>query len=379
MNRKRIVASIVAVAFAAAAAPVFADATRLESRKLRHQQKVNQVRAERSARHTGPAGARTPGGKGTGSIHQFALTDASGLIWDFFDNIAPGSSISWTDYTTSGTTLQTSYTVSTTTNFYVSAALESGMYSTGATTSLTDMVDSYGGAIINGTLFNFNGFAIADAGCGGRQYVYPTQDIGGIDVTRKVYVPAADTFGRWLTILTNTTGGTLNVNYATQNNVGSDGNTAIGQTSDGDTTPEISDLWVATGGDVDDPRICHLMQDGVSPVTVSSLNFLATDDDTNWTYDFTLAAGETRIIMHVSSGQPTIAAAEAKCAELAALPPSIFQCMSQVESAQLANFSSTGPAPSIVEVPTLNSWGLGVLAVLLMAGGAVMLARRRTA
>ena len=231
----------------------------------------------------------------------------------------------------------------------------------------------------SGTLFNFNGFATADAGCGGRQYVYPTQDIGGIDVTRKVYVPAADTFGRWLTILTNTTGGTLNVNYATQNNVGSDANTAIGQTSDGDTTPEISDLWVATGGDVDDPRICHLMQDGVSPVTVSSLNFLATDDDTNWTYDFTLAAGETRIIMHVSSGQPTIAAAEAKCAELAALPPSIFQCMSQVESAQLANFTSTGPAPSIIEVPTLDSWGLGVLAVLLMAGGAVMLARRRTA
>ena len=374
MIRKRIALTVLALAVAAA--PVFADASRVESRKLRHQQKAHQLRGERGAQHATHAGGRAPAG--TGSIHQFGLTDASGLIWDFFDNIAVGTEISWTDITTSGTST-TSDSVSTNTTYFISAALESGMYSTGATTSLNDMVDSYGGAIINGTLFNFNGLATADAGCGSRQYVYPTQSIGGIDVTRKVYVPAADTFGRWLTILTNTTGGTLNVNYATLNDVGSDGDTSIGQTSDGDTTPEISDLWVATDGDVDDPRICHLMQDGVSPVTVSSLNFLATDDNTDWTYDFTLAAGQTRIIMHVASGQPTLAAAEAKCAELAALPASLFQCMSQAETAQLANFTLGEPQPSIIEVPTLDGWGLGVLAVLLMAGGAVLLARRRTA
>ncbi len=376
MIRKRIALTVLTLAVAAA--PAFADASRVESRKLRHQQKAQQMRAQHGARRALHGGARTPGGVGTGSIHQFALTDASGLIWDFFDNIAVGTSISWTDVTTSGTTLNTDSTVNATTDFYISAALESGMYSTGATTSLNDMVDSYGGAIINGTQFNFNGLATADAGCGGRQYVYPTQNIGGINVTRKVYVPAADEFGRWLTILTNTTGGTLNVNYATQNNMGADSSTTIDQTSDGDTTPEVTDLWVATNGDSFDPRVCHLMQDGVSPVTLSSLNFVDGSDQTNWTYDFTLAAGQTRIIMHVASGQPTIAAAEAKCAELAALPASIFQCMSQAETSELANFTPGGPAPSIVEVPTLDTWGLGILAVFLMAGGAVMLARRRS-
>ncbi len=240
-----------------------------------------------------------------------------------------------------------------------------------------------GGKAITGnnyTIYNDNGPATLDAGCGDRQVIMPPQVIGGLTVQRKVFVPSNDEFARWLNIFTNTSGATIGFNMITGNNLGSDSNTAISTTSSGDAVASTSDLWVASfqnfsGTTSSDPRLGHVLGGPGAATQISGISFVNGDDNPFWNYAMTLAPGETKIIANYATGQPSRAEAAAKAAELTAFTANQTACMSATEIAQVVNFVGT-QAPS-VPVPTTDRRVLAALAALTVALGALALRARR--
>lgn len=236
--------------------------------------------------------------------------------------------------------------------------------------TLTDMFDGYNALCLslNGAtgpcvtaspdyiVYNNNGAATLE--CAGvisptvnRQVVLNSQDISGtLSVSRKVFVPDNDEFIRWLNIVTNTTGSPQTVSLSSSNNLGSDSNTTVFDSSTG-VTGSITSIvnapyWVGTfqnysGSTSSDPRIGHVLFGPNATVGLSSINFVDGDDNPFWAFNLTLAPGETQIIMTFATGQPSKAAAVTKAAELVNLPDNALQCMSATERAQVVNFNTT--------------------------------------
>jgi hypothetical protein len=250
--------------------------------------------------------------------------------------------------------------------------------------SLNNMVQTCATGNANFVIYDKNGPATTE--CPGpvshvnRQVVFPPQVSGNIQMSRKVFVPDNDQFGRWLNIFTNTGGSPQTVTMVTSNNLGSDAKTKIVATSQGGTTINTSDTWVTTfqdftGNTTTDPRLGHVLQGTGAPVQLAGIVFVDGSDRPFWGYTFTLNPGETKIIVNFVTGQPSRAAANAKAAELAGLPANALQCLSTAEREEIVNFNA---APPIATVPTLSGGSLAALVVLL-AIAALYLVRRRAA
>jgi len=83
----------------------------------------------------------------------------------------------------------------------------------------------------------------------------------GLEVTRRIYVPSADTYARFTEILWNPSGYPVDVTLSIHTNLGSDGSTGIIQTSNGDTSLDLGDTWVVTDDSSDgggDPAVAHV-------------------------------------------------------------------------------------------------------------------------
>ncbi len=346
------------------------------------------------------AGRQTKSGvkpKATGSI---ALNDASGLKYFINTNITFSTSSS-----ASGAMSEASYT----------AAVNATTLNGGTTSStLNDAFDGYNSICIGNNaatgpcqsggnggraaaaarvptkgkvptlpdyiMYNQNGPATTE--CNGRQVVLPVQTIdlltSTIQVSRKVFVPANDSFGRWLNIVKNTGAAPVTFNLITSNNLGSDSNTKIVTSSNGNATAETTDTWINSfqnysGTTSSDVRLGHVLQGPSVPNPVTFIHFVDGDDNPFWDYTITLQPGETRIIANFVAGQPSNAAAAAKAAELVGLPDNATQCLTTAERAVITNFAP--PAPP---VPTLGQTGLVALG-LLLAVGALLILRKRSA
>lgn len=238
----------------------------------------------------------------------------------------------------------------------------------------------------NFVIFNKNGPATTE--CLGatsgvnRQVVFPVQTSGSIQMQRKVFVPDNDQFARWLNYFTNTGATPQTVTAVIANNLGSDSNTIIVNDSNNNTTPDTTVTWVTTfqnfsGTTTTDPRLGHVLQGGSGnpAVHLSGISFQNGNDNPFWGYTFTLAPGETKIIMNFGVNQPTKAAANSKSAALALLPANALQCLTTAEQGEIANFQAIVP---IATVPALSTTGLAALA-LLLAGAALFEVRRRSA
>lgn len=316
---------------------------------------------------------------GTGAI---ALTDASHL--EYFINT--GITFS-TSSSASGAMSEASYTTS------VLATTKNGGT---VLEKLSDAFDGYNSICLslnhtvvfcetgnaNFVIYNKNGKATTE--CNGRQVVLNTQTFGSLVMQRKVFVPNNDSFARWLDIFTNIGASSELVTMVVANNLGSDSHTLIDATSNGDTVADLQDTWVTTFQNFSgsattssDPRLGHVLQGPGAHVPLAGINFANGDDNPFWGYTFTLAPGETRIIMNFVTGQPSRAAARAKAAELVGLPPNTLQCMTRTEQAEVLNFSPRIPAVA----PALNWYGIAGLGLLLSAGGVLSLrmGRRRAA
>jgi uncharacterized repeat protein (TIGR01451 family) len=311
--------------------------------------------AKRSKRHLTSTPSRIKatsahriGKLATGSI---SLTDVSGLQYFINTDITFSTSSS-----ASGAASEASYTAP------IIASTSAG----GSTTStLNDMFDGYNTICVsftgamgpcatgdaNYTIYNQAGPAAFDttvpvlATCTNRQVVTPLKTIGALSVQRKIFVPTNDSFIRWADYFTNTSATAVTFTMATGNNLGSDSNTRIVSSSNGDNVAQLTDTWISTfqnfsGNTSSDPRIGHVLQGTGAPTPLSGINFADGDDNPSWAYTITLAPGETKIILNFATGQGTKAAANAQAAALAALPASSTQCLSATELGQVTNFAT---------------------------------------
>jgi len=306
-----------------------------------------------SAGHTIKPGEKTRRGVPLGIVApqatgSKALIDASGLKYFINTDITFSTSSS-----ASGAMSEASYTHA------VAATTMNG----GTTAStLNDAFDGYGticvsltsasGACETGnaafTIYNKNGPASIDPVCS-NQVVFPAQTIGGLSVSRKVYVSTDDAFARSLNYFTNTSGAPITFTMNTGNNLGSDSNTVVVTTSSGDAVATPADLWVTSfqnysGTTSSDPRLGHVIQGAGASVPVSAINFVSGDDNPFWTYAITLNPGQTGIIMNFVTGQPSKAAAATQAAALASLPATAVECMSASEKTQVLNFAVLSPS-----------------------------------
>ncbi len=81
----------------------------------------------------------------------------------------------------------------------------------------------------------------------GPQQMY---DVQGIELTRKIYVPADQGFVRYLEVVTNTNNTPNQYTVQLNSNLGSDGQTDVAGTSNGDNSFTVDDNWIVTD-DVD--------------------------------------------------------------------------------------------------------------------------------
>jgi hypothetical protein len=224
----------------------------------------------------------------------------------------------------------------------------------------------------NYVIYNKNGSPANDATCAGRQLLFKTQKIDGLDVSRDVFVPSNDSFARWLNVVTNPGTSPATVTLQTGNNLGSDNNTVITADSAGNTTPTTADTWVATfqnfsGTTTTDPRLGHVMGGPGAPTGLAGIHFANGDDNPFWGYTLTVPPGGTRIIVNYAVVQPSRPAAAAKSAQLASLSdPNQLDCMSPTQQGEVVNFvvpaMATADSFSIAHDTTLSQAAPGVLA-----------------
>ncbi|BFM39750.1 hypothetical protein [Synechocystis sp. LKSZ1] len=286
--------------------------------------------------------------QGTGSI---ALVDGSGFKWFANTNITFATTSS-----ASAAVSEASFTHA------VNATTVNGG---NVATTLNDGFDGYNSLLVNGTPnteANYNQLGSSPTTeDNGRELVFPVKVLGDIQVSRKLYVPTDDSFARWLNIVTNTGTTTQTVTLDIQNNLGSDSNTQIVSSSDGDTVGELSDTWVTTfqnysGTTSSDPRLGHVLQGPNAPTPLARISFVNGDDNPTWGYTLTLAPGETQIIMNFATGQPSKAEAAAKAEELANLSPNAIEGLSAQELSQIVNFQVN---PVTVTTPNRDSINTG--------------------
>ena len=223
----------------------------------------------------------------------------------------------------------------------------------------------------NYTIYNKNGPPSTESN--GRQVDFNAQTINGLTMTRKVFVPSNDSFGRWLDIVHNPGSSAATVTLETSNNLGSDANTRIVSDSSGNTAPGTSDTWVTTfqnffgpATTTTDPRLGHVLGSLGATVGLAGIFFQNGNDRPYWGYTVSVPAGATRIIMNYGVVQPSRAAAATKSAQLASLGDSHqLDFMTPSEQAEVVNFaippSATADSYSTPHDTTLNQSAPGVL------------------
>jgi hypothetical protein len=245
---------------------------------------------------------------------------------------------------------------------YITAVMASTLHGGAVSASLNDAFDGYNTLAVSLTgatgqprtgdsayiLYLKNGPPAVDPDSGGREYAFPVQTGAGFQMWRKVFVPADDSFGRWLNFVKNTGATPLSINVLISNNLGSDANTITTGSSNGNNTAETTDTWIGTmqnfsGTTSPDPREAHILQGtGSVPVPLSNVYFAPGEDNPYWGYTLTIPAGETYCIMNFCVLKPTIAAAATAAGTMAALTNThALDFMSAEEKAQVKNFNPT--------------------------------------
>ncbi len=220
-----------------------------------------------------------------------------------------------------------------------------------------------------------------------RQIVITEPGIGGVDVTRKIYVPSDGYFARYLEILKNPGGSPVTVDVKLtsnfrfvrklQNNFSFNREPRIIATSSGDTLLGVSDpanrdQWVIVDDDEDIdpflavapntiqlPSTAHIFDGPNAPLTAGDAQYVIDFNNnfgqlTETWKSVTVPAGGTVAFLHFTSQQTVRASAQASAQRLDQLPPEAVAGLSAAELSAIQNFvvptngvSALGPLPSI--------------------------------
>ncbi|MEO7936909.1 MAG: hypothetical protein ABIR27_11675 [Dokdonella sp.] len=216
---------------------------------------------------------------------------------------------------------------------------------------------------------------------------------------------------RALYSLTNTTAAPISVNAAVLGDYGSDGNTEVVATSNGNTTIEGSDFWYITddqgtgapkrvkknrspdGKGGGDPRVT-LSRYGTGAEVIPSNALIPGNGDSQTAmfglrYPVTIAPGATaRVLVFAQLSDPTAPVADAAAAaadfeSVAAMQSAgLLTGITAEETSQIVNYVRPGgpvPVAEAVDLPTLSPAGLLTLLGAMGGFGYVALRRRKKA
>ena len=157
----------------------------------------------------------------------------------------------------------------------------------------SDSYDNMFGLSIDGFAFPtmIAGGADTQIEDGNEVVLGPVADVGGLEVTRKIFVSPDHAFARFTEILTNNGGSAVTVEVMIDGNLGSDESTdAVQFSSNGNTSADEGDVWIAMHWDSSDPALGFFFP-GATPSKDA--------DDVEYVWsNLEIAAGETVVLMH---------------------------------------------------------------------------------
>jgi hypothetical protein len=191
-----------------------------------------------------------------------------------------------------------------------------------------------------------------------RTFNYSTIAIDGLQVSRKIYIPATDStanadWARYLDCITNNTANTVSKDIKITGNLGSDSTTTITNSSSNDATVSFADSWFTTddhlvngnqqGGDF---PLAHIMQ-GKGSTAVTSVNASDGNDEINWTFGNTnIDAGQTVCFLTFAIQAATRSDSATVAAMLSKMPTEALTGLSNEERLSIANAIIPTPSDS---------------------------------
>ena len=221
--------------------------------------------------------------------------------------------------------------------------------------------------ISQGTANHFTGQGFGTTDQNGRQITVSQQNLAGLNVTRKVFLPRDGYFVRYVEILTNPGSNPITADLRVTHNIENiDGLPQIIATSSGDNVLDVSDptnpdRWVVLDDNFDGdplqfftlPALAFAFDgqgaaDRAAAATFTTSNFgqLAV----TWS-NVTIPAGGTVAYMHFGSLEVSRVAAEASANRLSQLPPEALVGLGQDDISEVRNFAV--PANGVSNVAPL--------------------------
>lgn len=237
-----------------------------------------------------------------------------------------------------------------------------------------DFSSNYGSffldVIRDGTSNTFAGGTTGTQEDGGREIAVRQNDLAGLNITRKMFVPNTGYFVRYLEQLTNPTNDPITVDVRILNNLwGWQGSQRVVSSSSGDTlldasNAETADRWVVLDDGADNdpfqnygpPSTAFVFDGDGGALRASTAAFRATSFgqvEYRWN-SVTVPAGGRVILMHVGLQQVSRAAAQASAARLGQLPPELLSGLSPDEIADIRNFPVPADGSSALTPIALN-------------------------
>lgn len=172
-----------------------------------------------------------------------------------------------------------------------------------------------------------------------REAVIGPRSLNGLEVTRKVFSPARGGYARYLEILRNTGTADITVPVEIRSYLGSDSSTRIVvHPSAAGNKYAVTDQR----GYCCDPALAHVFGGIGAALDVAALRFVEEDDNLSYTWNVTVPAGQTVILMHFAAQRSVsdTAGAEAQAQALVNMIDTyMFDGMSAAERAQVLNFA----------------------------------------
>jgi hypothetical protein len=235
--------------------------------------------------------------------------------------------------------------------------------------------------ISQGTANRFTGQSFGTTDQNGRQITISQQNLAGLNVTRKVFLPQDGYFVRYVEILTNPGSSPITADLKVTSNIEQiDGPPQIIATSSGDAVLDVSnatnpDRWVVIDDslDIDPLRFFTLPAlafafDGQSATDrAASATFTAPSFGqlaVTWS-NVTIPAGGTVAYMHFGSLEVSRVAAQASADRLSQLPPEALVGLGQDDISEIRNFAVPANGVSnVAPLPPLT----GILTGQVLAG-----------
>ena len=225
--------------------------------------------------------------------------------------------------------------------------------------------DGDGRLVVGGTAYQPGAltYSLADSG---QTVVTAAGIVDGLTVSRKITVPNAggEDFAQTVDSFTNSGGSPISTTVQILGNLGSDSQTCVFATSNGNTAVTPADQWIGTSNDNGTPAVIHYIHGplGLQPATVAVIG-----DNITWTYDVTVPANQTVRLAYFTIVSSTRTGAIAAAGALVTSnwfgdQAGVF--LTPSELASLANFAF--PPPTVTGTsPTLAGGSLPALSTSL--------------